>query len=134
MPLRHGINIWSALEAGGGPPLRLAMDIHHIRYFLAVCETRNFTRAAEKCHVTQPALSRAIQQLEDEIGGLLFRRERNLTHLTDLGLLLQPRFETILTGLSEVKNEASKFLCMEDAALKLGVMCTIGPRRFTGLL
>jgi LysR family hydrogen peroxide-inducible transcriptional activator len=110
------------------------MDIHHVRYFLAVCETRNFTRAAEKCHVTQPALSRAIQQLEDEIGGLLFRRERNLTHLTDLGLLLQPRFETILTGLSEVKSEASKFLCMEDAALKLGVMCTIGPRRFTGLL
>ena len=65
------------------------MDIHHIRYFLAVCETRNFTRAAEKCNVTQPALSRAIQQLEDEVGGLLFRRERNLTHITDLGALLQ---------------------------------------------
>jgi DNA-binding transcriptional LysR family regulator len=110
------------------------MDIHHIRYFLAVCETRNFTRAAEKCHVTQPALSRAIQQLEDEVGGLLFRRERNLTHITDLGALLRPRFQQVLDELTGVRQEASRFLCMDDAHLKVGVMCTIGPRRFTGLL
>lgn len=110
------------------------MDVHHIRYFLAVCETRNFTRAAEKCNVTQPALSRAVQQLEDEIGGLLFRRERNLTHLTDLGALLRPRFQAILEGLTDARQEASRFLCLEDANLKVGVMCTIGPRRFTGLL
>ena len=69
------------------------MDTHHIRYFLAVCETLNFTRAAQKCDVTQPALSRAIQQLEDEVGAPLFRRERNLTHLTDLALLLRPRLQ-----------------------------------------
>lgn len=110
------------------------MDIHHIRYFLAVCETRNFTRAGEKCNVTQPALSRAIQQLEDEVGGLLFRRERNLTHLTDLGALLRPRFQQILDELTGVRQEASRFLCLENANLKVGVMCTIGPRRFTGLL
>ncbi len=116
------------------PGIQKAMDIHHIRYFLAVCETRNFTRAAEKCHVTQPALSRAIQQLEDEMGGLLFRRERNLTHLTDLGTLLQPRFLLMMTELAGAKTEASRFLCMHDASLKVGIMCTIGPRRFTGLL
>lgn len=110
------------------------MDIHHIRYFLAVCETRNFTRAAERCNVTQPALSRAIQQLEDEVGGLLFRRERNLTHITDLGALLRPRFQQVVDELSGVRVEASKFLCLSDASLKVGVMCTIGPRRFTGLL
>ncbi|WP_085035624.1 LysR family transcriptional regulator [Ensifer aridi] len=110
------------------------MDIHHVRYFLAVCETRNFTRAAEKCNVTQPALSRAIQQLEDEVGGLLFRRERNLTHLTDLGNLLRPRFQSIVDELSGVRQEASRFLCLEDAHVKVGIMCTIGPRRFTGLL
>jgi DNA-binding transcriptional LysR family regulator len=110
------------------------MDIHHIRYFLAVCETRNFTRAAEKCNVTQPALSRAIQQLEDEVGGLLFRRERNLTHITDLGNLLRPRFQQVLDELTGVKKEASMFLCLNEAHLTVGVMCTIGPRRFTGLL
>ena len=110
------------------------MDIHHIRYFLAVCETRNFTRAAEKCNVTQPALSRAIQQLEDEVGGLLFRRERNLTHITDLGNLLRPRFQQVLDELTGVKKEALMFLCLNEAHLKVGIMCTIGPRRFTGLL
>jgi DNA-binding transcriptional LysR family regulator len=110
------------------------MDIHHIRYFLAVCETRNFTRAAERCNVTQPALSRAVQQLEDEVGGLLFRRERNLTHITDLGALLRPRFQQIVDELSGVRHEASQFLRLDDAQLKVGVMCTIGPRRFTGLL
>ena len=110
------------------------MDIHHIRYFLAVCETRNFTRAAEKCNVTQPALSRAIQQIEDEVGGLLFRRERNLTHITDLGALLRPRFQQVLDELTGVRQEASRFLCLDEANLKVGIMCTIGPRRFTGLL
>jgi hypothetical protein len=52
------------------------MEMHQIRYFLAVSEYLNFRRAAEKCHVSAPALTRAIQKLEDEIGGKLFRRER----------------------------------------------------------
>ena len=110
------------------------MDIHHIRYFLAVCETLNFTRAAERCNVTQPALSRAIQQLEEEVGGLLFRRARNLTHVTDLGLLMKPRLQQILDGLSDVKRDAKRFLTLEDASITLGIMCTIGPRRLTGLI
>src|SRR3712207_2550034 len=110
-----------------------AMDLHHIRYFLAVCETLNFTRAAERCNVTQPALSRAIQQLEDEIGGLLFRRERNLTHLTDLGALLKPRFQGIMDDVTKVREDARRFLTLEDANVTLGVMCTIGPTRFMGL-
>lgn len=110
------------------------MDIHHIRYFLAVCETLNFTRAASQCNVAQPALSRAIQQLEQEVGGLLLRRERNLTHLTDLGNLLRPRFESILAELGDVKQDAKRFLTLEEASLNLGIMCTVGPTRFTGLL
>jgi DNA-binding transcriptional LysR family regulator len=110
------------------------MDIHHIRYFLAVCETLNFTRAASKCNVAQPALSRAIQQLEAEVGGLLLRRERNHTHLTDLGLLMKPRFEQIISALGTAKQEARRFLTLERANLNLGIMCTVGPTRFSGLL
>jgi hypothetical protein len=56
------------------------MEMHEIRYFLAVCDTLNFTRAAERVNVTQPTLTRAIQKIEDELGGLLFRRERSRTH------------------------------------------------------
>jgi LysR family transcriptional regulator, hydrogen peroxide-inducible genes activator len=110
------------------------MDLHHVRYFLAVCETLNFTKAADNCHVSQPALSRAIQQLEVEVGGLLFRRERSLTHLTDLGNLMKPHFEHIMGEVGDVKREARRFLTLEQASLNLGIMCTIAPTRFTGLL
>jgi DNA-binding transcriptional LysR family regulator len=54
------------------------MEMHQIRYFPEVCKTLNFTRAAEHCHVTQPVLTRAVQTLKEELGGLLFRRKRHL--------------------------------------------------------
>jgi DNA-binding transcriptional LysR family regulator len=66
------------------------MEMHQIRYFLAVSRTLNFSRAAEDCHVAQSSLTRAIKLLEAELGGDLFRRERNLTHLTDFGQRMLP--------------------------------------------
>lgn len=66
------------------------MEMHQVRYFLAVSQTMNFTRAAEQCHVAQPSLTRAIKLLEDELGGDLFRRERKLTHLTEFGQRMLP--------------------------------------------
>jgi DNA-binding transcriptional LysR family regulator len=84
--------------------------------------------------VTQPALSRAIRQLEEEVGGLLFRRERSLTHMTDLGLLIRPRLQEVLNGVTGAKRDARRFLTLERADLTLGIMCTVGPCRFTGML
>lgn len=110
------------------------MEMQQIRYFLKTCETLNFTQAAALCHVTQPALTRAIQKLEEEFGGLLFRRERKLSHLTDLGQLLRPQLETIARQAELTKSTASGFMKLEDAPLKLGVMCTIGPMRFVSFL
>ncbi|MBL8697774.1 MAG: LysR family transcriptional regulator [Alphaproteobacteria bacterium] len=110
------------------------MEMHQIRYFLAVCETLNFTRAAEQCHVTQPALTRAIQKLEEELGGLLFRRERSLTHVTDLGRLMQPHLAQVLAEASAAQTTAKSFLKLEQAPLNLGVMCTIGPLKMVGFL
>jgi DNA-binding transcriptional LysR family regulator len=66
------------------------MEMQQIRYFLALAETLNFTRAAEECHVTQPALTRAIQALEAELGGELIRREGRQSHLTELGRRMLP--------------------------------------------
>ena len=51
------------------------MEMHQVRYYLAVANELNFSRAAEKCNVSQPSLSRAIQLLEAEFGGQLFRRD-----------------------------------------------------------
>ena len=110
------------------------MEMHQIRYFLAVCDTLNFTRAAELCNVTQPALTRAIQKLEEELGGLLFRRERKLTHMTDLGHLVRPQLEVILQQTDQAKSTARSFIQLKDAPLNLGVMCTVGPLRFVDFL
>lgn len=110
------------------------MEMHQIKYFLAVSEDLNFRRAAEKCHVSAPALTRAIQKLEAEVGGRLFRRERSLTHLTDLGTLVRPHLVRVFSEAENAKSTARRFLKLENASVKLGVMCTIGPIRFMGLL
>ena len=110
------------------------MEMHQIRYFLAVCETLNFTRAAEMCHVSQPALTRAIQKLEEELGGLLLRREHTLTHLTDFGRLIRPHLERLMADAEAAKTTAERFLKLEGAPIQLGVMCTVGPARFMAFL
>jgi DNA-binding transcriptional LysR family regulator len=110
------------------------MELYQLRYFLAVCEELNFTRAAARCSVTQPTLTRGIKKLEDELGGPLFRRERNLTHLTDLGRLMKPHLEQSLAGAEAAKDKARGFLDLEDAPLSLGIMCTVGPAQMIGLI
>lgn len=69
------------------------MELHQVRYFLAVARTLNFTRAADECNVSQPSLSRAIRLLEGELGGDLFRRERPAAQLTSLGQFMLPHLQ-----------------------------------------
>jgi hypothetical protein len=70
------------------------MELHQIRYFLKAGETLNFTRVAEQCGVSVPLLSRGIKQLEEELGGQFFRRERRLTHLTNFSRFMFAHFGT----------------------------------------
>jgi LysR family transcriptional regulator, hydrogen peroxide-inducible genes activator len=110
------------------------MEMHQIRYFLAVADELNFTRAAEKCNVTQPSLTRAIKLLEDELGGLLFHRERANTHLTDLGRKIYPSLEHILADSANVKRVAQDIKGLKNTTLKLGVMCTVAPNFLIDLI
>jgi DNA-binding transcriptional LysR family regulator len=110
------------------------MEMHQIRYVLAVADELNFTRAAERCNVSQPALTRAVQQLEGELGGPLFHRERRNTHLTDLGRMVMPHLRDILAQAAEARREALDFVNLKRVSLKLGLMCTIAPQRLLGLL
>jgi DNA-binding transcriptional LysR family regulator len=110
------------------------MEMHQVRYFLAVCEALNFTRAAEACHVAQPSLTAAIKKLEQELGGELFRRERSRTHLTDLGKLMRPHMEQVYAASEAAKADAYGFTTLEKAEIKLGVMSTIGPTQIVGFL
>jgi LysR family transcriptional regulator, hydrogen peroxide-inducible genes activator len=110
------------------------MEMHEIKYFLAACRTLNFHRAAELSHVSQPALTRAVQKLEAELGGHLFHRERNQIRVTDFGRLMRSHLEQVLRETDTAKVAAQSFLKLEAAPLTLGVMCTIGPLRFVGFL
>jgi DNA-binding transcriptional LysR family regulator len=109
------------------------MEFYQVRYFLALCETLNFTRAAEQCNVSQPSLTRAIQNLEAELGGPLFHRERQRTHLTELGKLMRPYLGQMFTQAEAAKARAKDFSKLIDAPLSVGVMCTIGPTKLLGL-
>jgi len=110
------------------------MELYQVRYFLALCETLNFTRAAENCNVTQPSLTRAIQALEHEFGGPLLHRERNRTHLTDLGQLIRPYLQEVLQQSQAAKARAKEFSGLAATPFTLGVMCTIGPQRLIGMM
>jgi DNA-binding transcriptional LysR family regulator len=101
--------------------LTLTMEMHQVRYFLAVARTLNFTRAAEECNVTQPSLTRAVQKLEEELGGLLFRRERSLTHLTDLGRMMLPHLQQTYDAAQAAKALAKGIGKAQVAPLALGV-------------
>lgn len=105
------------------------MEMHQVRYFLAVCEELNFTRAAERCNVAQPSLTRAIKLLEDEFGGPLFHRERSNTHLSELGQIVRPHLEQAYRQAQDAKRHALDFGKLKRTILKLGLMCTIAPAR-----
>jgi len=74
------------------------MELRHLRYFSAVAELLNFSRAAEKLHVAQPALSRQVRALEDELGVRLFERNHARVRLTDAGRTFYPHVCKILAG------------------------------------
>lgn len=111
-----------------------AMEMHQIKYFLTLCETLNFTQAAEQCNVAQPSLSRAIRKLEDELGGPLFYRAHNRTRCTELGNLMRPQLQKVLDASEVALLQAQKVSSLEMAQLELGVMSTIGPLQFTGFI
>ena len=110
------------------------MEMHQVRYFLALCEELNFTRAAARCNVAQPSLTRAIKQLEQEMGGALFHRERANTHLTELGRTLKPYLEQVFERAEQAKREAQEFVRLQRMPLRLGLMCTIAPANLLGLV
>jgi LysR family hydrogen peroxide-inducible transcriptional activator len=110
------------------------MQLYQIRYFLAVCETLNFARAGEQCYISQPSLTRAVQKLEQELGGLLICRERRHTHLTELGKLVRPMLKEVLSHSMLVKSAAEQHVSQKKNVFRLGVMPGIGPVRLAPIL
>ena len=101
------------------------MEMHQIRYFLAVARTLNFTRAAEQCNVSQPALTRAIRQLEEELQGELLRREGKFSHLTELGERMVPLMQQCYESALAARSLASSIKQGSAQPLSLGLSRTI---------
>lgn len=95
--------------------------MQQIRYFLSLAQTLNFTRAAEECNVSQPALTRAIQALEAELGGDLIRREGRHSHLTELGKRMAPLLQRCYDSAMTARDLARAVTKNEVAPLSLAV-------------
>jgi LysR family hydrogen peroxide-inducible transcriptional activator len=103
------------------------MEMHQLRYVVAVARMRNFSRAAEQCHVSQPSLSQQIQKLEDELGERLFDRMKRAVKLTPQGETFLPRAMRILEEADAAKREASDAGSLLRGTMTVGVLPTIAP-------
>jgi len=109
------------------------MDLRHLRYFQAVAEELSFSRAAKRLRIAQPALSRAVQELERDVGVRLIERNRRTVALTPAGSVLLNETSLVLDRLEESLRRVRRTAAGEEGELRLGY---IGPptQRFLGRL
>jgi LysR family transcriptional activator of glutamate synthase operon len=103
------------------------MELRHLRYLVALAEELNFTRAAEREHVAQPALSQQIRRLEDEVGLALVERTTRHVALTQAGEVLVVRARRVLAELSAAGTELQALRGMDTGHVTIGAMHTMGP-------
>jgi LysR family hydrogen peroxide-inducible transcriptional activator len=103
------------------------MNLNALRYIVAVAQERNFRRAAERCFVSQPALSLAVQKLEDELGVALFERSRTEVSVTSIGELIVEQAQRALEEIGRIKEIARQGQDQLIGPLRLGVIYTVGP-------
>ncbi|MDV7220369.1 LysR family transcriptional regulator [Streptomyces prunicolor] len=106
------------------------MQFQQLQYFVAVAETRHFTRAADVVHVAQPSLSQQIKALERELGADLFLRARGNITLTDAGEALLPLARRILADADTARHEVLELVQLRSGRIRLGAT----PSLCTGLL
>jgi LysR family hydrogen peroxide-inducible transcriptional activator len=103
------------------------MEMHQLRYVVAVARAKNFSRAAEQCHVSQPSLSQQILKLEQELGERLFDRMKREVKLTPHGQAFLPRAVKILEEVDVAKREACDAQKLLRGRIIVGVLPTIAP-------
>jgi LysR family transcriptional regulator, hydrogen peroxide-inducible genes activator len=103
------------------------MEMHQLRYFVAVARSGNFSRAADECRVAQPSLSQQILKLEDEVGERLFERTRRRAILTPAGTLFLPHALNILESAERGRQEIQEMGGQVRGKIVLGALPTIAP-------
>jgi len=110
------------------------MELHQLRYFLAIAQQRSFTAAAQVCHVSQPSLSSQVAKLEGELGGPLFERSRQGARLTPRGEVFRPRALEALQQLEIAKGELEELSGLKRGEVILGCLPTTGAYILPGIL
>lgn len=110
------------------------MEIHQLRYLVAVVRTKNFSRAAEQCHVAQPSLSQQIMKLEEELGERLLERTRRGAKLTEAGRLFLPHAERVLGEVEAGRDAVNAMRGVVRGRVMLGVIPTVAPYYLPGVL
>ena len=103
------------------------MTLTELRYIVAVAQERNFGRAAQKCFVSQPALSVAIQKLEEELGTSLFERGKSEVTVTPVGERVVEQAQRVLEETARIKEIAQSGRNPLAGTLKLGIIYTVAP-------
>jgi LysR family hydrogen peroxide-inducible transcriptional activator len=103
------------------------MELHQLRYFVAVAQAGNFSRAAEHCHVSQPSLSQQILKLERRLGQPLFSRLGRRAVLTDAGRMLLERAMAILANVDDAERRLRAGDQIHTGRLAIGAIPTIAP-------
>ena len=110
------------------------MEFRHLRYFLAVAEELHFARAAERLHIEQSPLSRAIRELEEELGAQLFVRTSRSTRLTLAGKLLMENAPRVLLALDQARESVKAAANGFHGRLRVALSDGISPSRLPALL
>ena len=110
------------------------MEMHQLRYVVAVARMGNFSRAAEQCHVSQPSLSQQILKLEEELGERLFDRTKREARPTSHGEAFLRRAVRILEEVDGARREAEDAKSLNSGTVTLGVLPTIAPYLLPGVM
>ena len=110
------------------------MDITQLRYYLVVAELGSFSKAAARCHVSQPALSVQVQKLEARVGKLLLNRNHRRIVPTEEGQLLIKRAKEILAQIESAKSEIRNLGGGHASKVSFGILPTIAPYFLTPIL
>ncbi len=110
------------------------MDVHALRYFVEVARHLNFTRASEALHVTQPAISRMVKGLEEELGTPLLLREGRRVRLTEAGRLVLERARAVLEGVRAIEEEVVELSALRRGRLRIGMPPIVGVAFFPPVL
>ncbi|ETT86722.1 LysR family transcriptional regulator [Viridibacillus sp. FSL R5-0477] len=110
------------------------MDIQHLKYFVEVAKQKNFTKASESLHVSQPSISKMIKSLEVELQVTLLDRSERKVELTDAGKVVYDQALKILQMMEDIHSSVNEVVHVKKGTIKMGLMPTLGVMLFPNVL